>query len=80
MNTSDLREIRDPETRRRIIEITGSERPATPNGLFCPNCDAREVYASPSDPDNTRKWVWMIRAFRVDTSSECCNCKRWFDL
>jgi hypothetical protein len=77
METTDLSEIRKPETRARIVEITGSSTP-NPQGLVCPYCEAREVYASPTQPGDSKQWAWMIRAFRVDDASECRNCGSWF--
>lgn len=77
MEISDLSEIKRPETKASIIERTGSEAP-NPQGLCCPRCGAREVYADPNDPTNINKWAWLIRAFKVDDASECRNCNSWF--
>lgn len=77
METSNLSEIRNPEMRDAIIKATGSSQP-NPQGLCCPHCGAREVYANPEQPKDIKRWAWVIRAFRVDTSSECRNCQRWF--
>jgi hypothetical protein len=48
------------------------------DGLECPHCGALETYKNGNDPDDVDSWVFMIRAFRVDHSSECKNCNRWF--
>jgi hypothetical protein len=77
MQTSNLSEIKNPEMKRLIIERTGSSEP-NPQGLCCPHCEAREVYADPQEPTNSDKWSWIIRAFRVDDASECRNCGQWF--
>lgn len=77
METSNLSEIRNPDTKQRIIERTGSEAP-NPQGLHCPYCGAREVYADPSNPRDSSRWAWIIRAFKIDDASECRNCQSWF--
>lgn len=77
MELSNLSEIKSPEAKARIIEKTGSETP-NPQGLECPHCGAREVYASPEKPTDSNLWAWIIRAFRVDNFSECRNCSNWF--
>ena len=77
MQTSNLSEIRKPEMKRLIIERTGSETP-NPQGICCPYCEAREVYADLQEPNNSDKWSWVIRAFKVDDASECRNCGHWF--
>lgn len=77
MEKSTLSEIRKPELKSLIIQRTGSEQP-NPQGLCCPNCGAREVYASPENPRDSNLWSWIIRAFRIDDYSECRNCDQWF--
>ena len=77
MEKSTLTEIKKPELKSLIIQRTGSEQP-NPQGLHCPNCGAREVYASPENPHDSNLWSWIIRAFRVDDYSECRNCDQWF--
>ena len=77
METSNLSEIKDPETRLKIVERTRSEAP-NPQGLCCPYCGAREVYADPTDPLKSSLWFWLIRAFKIDDASECRNCESWF--
>lgn len=77
MEISNLKEIKSPEMREAIIQRTGSESP-NPQGLCCPYCEAREVYANPEAPMDSNKWSWMIRAFKVDDASECRNCQKWF--
>jgi hypothetical protein len=77
MEISNLSEILNPEAKRMIIERTGSPKPNS-QGLCCPSCGAREVYANPADPENTDQWAFIIRAFRVDDASECRNCSKWF--
>ena len=77
MQTSNLSEIKNPEMKRLIIERTGSSEP-NPQGLCCPHCEAREVYADQQEPTNSDTWSWIIRAFRVDDASECRNCGQWF--
>ena len=72
-----LPEIKKEETKKLIYERTGCENPDR-QGLTCPHCGAREVYANDTHPDDTTKWAWLIRAFRVDDASECRNCERWF--
>ena len=58
----------------------GSNKHVIANGLECPYCGCLETYKDRRDPNNTDKWYFMIRAFRVDSSSECKNCEKWFDL
>lgn len=77
MQISNLSEIRNPELKQLIVERTGSTEP-NPQGLVCPHCDAREVYANPANPRDSKQWSWIIRAFRVDDASECRNCNQWF--
>lgn len=77
MQTSDLSEIRNPEMKSLIIQRTGSDAP-NPQGLRCPRCEAREVYANPENPGDSRQWAWVIRAFKIDDASECRNCNTWF--
>ena len=77
MELSNLSEIKDPEMKKLIIARTGSTEP-NPQGLCCPYCGAREVYADPSNPRDSDSWSWIIRAFKVDDASECRNCKKWF--
>ena len=50
------------------------------DGYECPYCGCFETYKDGNEPNNTEKWYFMIRAFRVDTSSECTNCKNWFEI
>lgn len=47
-------------------------------GLKCPNCGAHEVYANRENPNDTHKWVFVIKAFRIDDNSQCLNCGDWF--
>jgi hypothetical protein len=77
MEVSSLSEIRNPEMKAAIVKRTGSETP-NPQGLRCPYCEAREVYASPENPRDSNLWSWVIRAFKVDDASECRNCGNWF--
>jgi hypothetical protein len=69
--------INDPEVRKAIQEKTGCENPVG-DGLYCPHCGAYEVYKNPEKPNDTDSWYWMIRAYRVDNSSECKSCGKWF--
>ena len=71
-----LSEILEESIKSAIIEKCG-EKPDK-QGLQCPHCGAREVYASAVDPGNTEKWFWRIGAYKVDDSSKCYNCKQWF--
>ena len=77
MTLSDLSEIKKEETKKLIIERTGSDKP-NPQGLCCPRCKAKEVYANPEAPDDIKRWAWIIRAFKVDDFSHCLNCDEWF--
>ena len=77
METSNLSEIRNPEIKDAIIKRTGCEHP-NPQGLCCPYCGAREVYANPESPRDSKQWSWIIRAFKIDDASECRNCQQWF--
>lgn len=52
----------------------------TSDGLSCPHCGAEEVYKDAREPENQDKWIFVIRAFRVDNSSECRNCDKWFQV
>jgi hypothetical protein len=77
MITSNLSEIKSADVRQSIITRTGSSAP-NPQGLRCPYCQAREVYANPAQPNDSKQWAWMIRAFKIDDASECRNCGQWF--
>jgi hypothetical protein len=44
--------------------------------LICPLCGAHEL-KNCGEPD-VDKWLFQIRAFRVDNFSECLACKSWF--
>jgi hypothetical protein len=78
MYKSNLSEIKSPEAKQFIINRTGSSEP-NPQGLCCPFCEAREVYANPAQPNDSKQWAWMIRAFKIDNASECRNCNKWFN-
>ena len=73
-----LTEIKTEEVKKKIVERCGPE--PDKQGLVCPYCGAHEVYADRKEPNNVDKWFWMIGAFKVDNSSKCHNCGRWFDL
>lgn len=70
--------IKDPNVIPKIIERTKDENPVA-DGLECPHCGAFEAYKNSSNPSDTNLWFWMIRAYRVDDSSECKNCGKWFN-
>jgi len=76
--THILDNIKNPDIKAGIIERTKDANPVA-DGLECPHCGASEVYKNPTTPDDTNLWFFLIRAFRVDCSSECKNCGRWFD-
>lgn len=71
-----LTEIKNDETKKKIVERCGAE--PDKQGLTCPHCKAREVYADKNDTNNCDKWFWMIGAYKVDDSSKCHNCGKWF--
>ena len=48
------------------------------HSLICPNCNTPEIFCDSKDPDNTEKWFWAIRAFKVDNYSDCTSCGEWF--
>lgn len=73
-----LAEIKTEEVKKKIVERCGPE--PDKQGLVCPHCGAHEVYADRNDKNNSHKWFWMFRAFKVDDWSKCHNCGRWFDL
>lgn len=73
-----LTEVLNEEVKEAIIERCGPE--PDKQGLECPHCGAHEVYADKNAPNNTDKWFWLIRAFRVDDASDCRNCGKWFGL
>ena len=66
-----------PKFKKRIIERCGPK--VTGDGIECPYCGALEAYKDATDPKNTDKWFFAIRAFRVDNASECTICKKWFE-
>ena len=49
-------------------------------GIECSYCGCFETYKDGNESGNTEKWYFMIRAFRVDSSSFCTNCKSWFEI
>lgn len=71
-----LDEVFDEFIKSHIIERRGKEVVA--DGIQCPNCGCHETYKPARDQQNTERWFFMIRAFRVDNKSECCNCGSWF--
>lgn len=73
---ADLTIIKEEKTRKLIINRCGENIIA--DGLMCPYCGAFETYKDGDQPNNVFKWAFMIRAFRVDDSSECTNCGEWF--
>lgn len=73
---ADLSIIKNPKTVELIKQRCGENVIA--DGMQCPYCGAFETYQDGNDPKNTEKWAFMIRAFRVDHSSECMNCREWF--
>ena len=62
--------------KQQIIERCGEDYIS--DGLQCPHCGWDETYKNAKDPKDTSKWYFVIRAFRVDDSSECTNCGNWF--
>lgn len=64
--------------KERIVERCGSDPVA--DGIQCTNCGCQETFKSRANPEDTDKWFFMIRAFRVDDSSQCMNCNTWFNL
>jgi hypothetical protein len=75
---ADLSIIKTTIVRKAIIERCG-ENPVA-DGLECPRCGAIETYKNAKHPEDTDKWYFLIRAFRVDDASRCCNCNKWFTL
>jgi len=71
-----MKEIKDKSVKEQIRKRCGENIIA--DGLQCPECGCYETYKDGNEPDNTDKWYFMIRAFRVDSSSECMNCGIWF--
>ena len=68
-----------PKHRKAVIERCGTTN-ITADGIQCTYCGAYEAYKDASDPTDTNKWAFMIRAFRVDDASDCRNCGEWFVL
>jgi len=68
--------IKDPEVKKAIVNRCG-ENPIS-DGLKCPHCGCLETFQNAAEPGNVDKWFFMIRAYRVDDSSECKNCGNWF--
>lgn len=68
-----------PDKREAVFARCQDESPIR-SGLECPYCGAAETYKNRENPNDVNLWCFMIRAFRVDTSSECRNCNRWFTL
>jgi len=73
-----LQNIKSEESKKGIISRCGNNIVA--DGLVCPFCNSFEVYKDGNDIENTNKWFFMIRAFRVDNSSHCTNCDKWFEV
>ena len=68
--------IQDDHIKKLITERCGSNPVA--DGIQCTHCGCYETYKDGNDINNTDKWVFMIRAFRVNNNSECNNCGNWF--
>lgn len=73
-----LTEVIEDNIKMAIIERCGPE--PDKQGMTCPFCGAREVYADKNKPRDCDNWYWLIRAFKVDSWSECRNCNNWFDI
>ena len=69
--------IRKPEKVELIKNRCGDNVVA--DGLECPFCGCLEAYKDGNNQNDTTKWVFMIRAFKVDMSSHCTNCDEWFE-
>jgi len=77
-NNNIMSMIKDESIKKRIIERCGKYVVA--DGIRCTHCGCLETYKDGRDPENVEKWFFMIKAFRVDNSSECNNCGNWFDM
>lgn len=62
-------------------------KPNTPCGcLICPNCGAHEVDHDwkPQTEEEKKTYIFgcrfNIRAFKVDNSSHCLKCDKWFEV
>jgi len=73
-----LTEIKSEDIKKAIIERCGPE--PDKQGIVCPHCGAHEVYSAKGQRNNIDLWFWMISAFKVDDSSKCNNCGKWFGL
>lgn len=69
---STINTIKKEEVKQSIIERCG-EDPVS-DGLQCPDCGCDEAFKNKDNPDDTGKWFFMIRAFKVDDWSFCNNC------
>lgn len=69
--------IRKPEKVELIKNRCGDNVEA--DGLECPFCGCLETYMDGNNPNDTTKWAFMIRAFKVDMWSHCTNCDNWFE-
>lgn len=72
-----LLEIWSANAKEQIFQRTGCDKPVG-DGMQCPHCHAREIYANNLTPRDTEKWAWMIKPFKVDHHSHCLNCDKWF--
>ena len=46
--------------------------------IVCPYCGAHEI--KNCEEKDVDKWIWQIKAFKVDDSSHCLKCDKWFEL
>ena len=60
-----------------VIERCTNPVPANMS-MICPHCGSPEVFCDKNDPDNTDKWFWAIKAYKVDNYSHCTSCDTWF--
>jgi hypothetical protein len=68
--------IKDERDVEGILERCGEN--VISDGIQCTHCGCLETYKDGNDPEDVDKWYFMIRAFRVDDSSKCNNCGKWF--
>lgn len=73
-----LERVYEIRVRKEIVKQCG-ENPIA-DGIVCPHCNCPETFKPREDVNNTERWFFMIRAFRVDNYSHCRNCCRWFAL
>ena len=75
--TNYLSAVKSEEAKKQIVERCKDKNPIA-DGLQCPHCGIFETFKNSKNPEDTTKWSFIIKAFRVDNFSKCKNCGNWF--